>query len=808
MTDKHNFVSPKYNTLLSVIAMLVITTIVLAWSASSREKEFLQSQQNLAENSVSGVANQISNKISDLRQGIKLFAEKEQQLLRKIVDQPDNLDAYDHLVEITKKEFPNAVAITIADKNGDPFIEDFDGFILDICRRDIKSFSKTRHPPEVFIHPNPLAYHIDIMVKVNIGLGEQTIFFVSFSPDLISRILNNGELYSHKLLLLKNDDSGLIEINSKGARDIMSVDNLHLPKEEIEKIIYSRPVTHTAWKLVDLPVNDYLSKHCREIWNETIFILSLLFTFSFLMVYIQSRAEKKAQRKTEIAIKEKLAAEGASKAKTNFLANMSHEIRTPLTAIIGYGETLLNSEQSEKERINAVNTVISSGEHLLSLINDILDVSKIEAEKLAVENEKVSPFRVLSEVESIIAGHAKNKGVDFSIDYEFPLPAEINSDQIRLKQILLNLCSNAVKFTSKGYIRIAVRYEQPVNSLYFVVQDSGIGIAEDNVNSVFASFTQADSSTTRKYGGTGLGLTLSKQLACLLGGDIDVASKLGIGSTFALHVPTNVNEQIKLIYDETEIPKFDIESNKKPVYEKLSGKVLVAEDNINNQNLIKHHLERMGLTVSTVNNGKRAIDMALEQNFDLIFMDIQMPVIGGLEAIEMLRNRGYKKPIVALTANALQEDKDVCMVVGCTEYATKPIHYEQLYLISRKYVSVEKNSLIETPLHSTLSNNEKEYQEILSTFIAGLDPTMEKLEAAYEQQEWEFLSDHIHQLKGVGGGYGYPDITKLAAKIELQIMNKNYDEVSSLLDELRKLIARIVLGHHENISNARNAAGI
>jgi signal transduction histidine kinase/CheY-like chemotaxis protein len=781
---------------------------MLVWSASSREQEFLQSQRNMVESSVNGVANHIAHKISDLRQSVKLFAQKETTLLKQVVEQFNNLDAYDRLVQITKKEFPNAIAITIADQLGEPYIEDFDGFILDICLRDIKTFSGMRHPPEVYIHPNPLAYHFDIMVKVDIGLGEQTIFFVSFSPDLISRILNNGELYSHKLMLVKNDSPGLVEVTSKGTRDTLSIDKLRLTDEETGQIIFSRKVPNTSWTLVDRPVNDYISKHRKEIWNETIAIIGLLFLFSVLMLYMQHRTEKKAKHKTDAAIQEKQAAQDASKAKSLFLANMSHEIRTPLTAIIGYGETLLRSDQSIEDRIEAVNTVISSGEHLLNLINDILDVSKIEAEKLVLENAEISPFKIASEVDRIISGQAKRKGVEFSITYDFPLPAVVYSDAIRVKQILLNLCSNAIKFTDNGYIRVSLRYEKSMDRLYFIIQDSGIGMSDETANVVFDSFTQADSTTTRKYGGTGLGLTLSKQLARLLGGDIDVNSKLGTGSTFALHIPTNIKSKDNLIYDEKDIPIYCADAETQLQFDKLSGKVLIAEDNINNQKLIKRHLEKMGLTVFAVDNGKRAIDQALSENYDMIFMDIQMPVMGGLEAVKQLREKGFEKPVVALTANALQEDKERCLSVGCNEYATKPIHYEQLYQITRKYMTVVPEPLINNPLHSTIPSEDEDYKKLIHAFVLELKPTIKKLQQACLNEKWDLLANMIHQLKGLGGSYGFPDITEISAKIEFQLVGKNYTEATALLNELHIVIERIILGYQQTDSNVRNVAGI
>ncbi|WP_455199920.1 ATP-binding protein [Kaarinaea lacus] len=803
-----NQINPhKSMTLLSIVVVLFITTTMLLWGANTREQDFLQSQRNLAENSVIGTANQITQKIADLRQGIKLFAQKEKQLLKQIAENPDDLDKYDNLVDLAKAEFPNAVAITIADKNGDPYVEDFDGFILDICRVDIKRYSGTRHPPNIFIHPNPLAYHFDIMVKVDIGLGEQSIFFMSFSPELITRILNNGELYSHKLTLIKNDSSGLIEITSKGARDMLPADNIRLTDEQRNKIIYTRPVLHTAWKLIDFPVNDYLSKRSRQIWTKTYAMITLLFLFSGAMLFLLGRVEKKAKIRTEAAIRDKVTAEYANKAKSNFLANMSHEIRTPLTAIIGYGETLLRSDQSMKERVHAVNTIIGSGEHLLNLINDILDVSKIEAEKLVLEQVKESPYKLINEVKNIVSGQVERKNVDFSINYDFPLPRYIYSDYVRIKQILLNLCSNAIKFTEKGYIRINMRYEQDMDRLYFIVQDSGIGMSERAREKVFDSFTQADESTTRKYGGSGLGLTLSKQLANLLNGDIDVDSKPGIGSTFAFYIPTNLSVQNNLINSESDIPVLETVSSKPICVEKLMGRVLVAEDNENNQKLIQFNLEKMGLDVVVVDNGKKAIDTALAGNFDLVIMDMQMPVMGGLEAVVELRYNNYQQAIVALTASALQEDKDRCMRAGCNDFVTKPIHYEQLYQVVKQYLAVQETGPVTEPLYSTILENDADFKDLMDAFIDSLIPTKKKLNHAFNEEDWKLFSGVIHQIKGLGGSYGYPDITQVAAKIEFQLVSENISEVSLLLNELFELFDRAIMGHLKTTDMEIKAVG-
>lgn len=793
---KNPFNFQRYITVLSTLVVLAIASLVLLWSASTRQQEYVESQRKLAENSVIGAASQITQKVTDLRQSIKLFAQKESELLKYVVENPGDLDAYDRLVNNVKLEFPSAIAVTIANKNGEPYLDDFDGFILDICRRDIRNFSQSRHPPDIFIHPNPLAYHFDIMVKVNIGLNEQTIFFVSFSPEVISHILNNSELYEHKLLLIKKDSQSLIEITSRGARDLLPEDRLRISDQEIAKIIYSNSVANTNWELVDIPANDFLSQHQEKIWANTYALIALLVLFTGLLLFLLGRAEKKARVKTEAAIRDKVAAEYANRAKSDFLANMSHEIRTPLTSIIGYGETLLRSDQTMEERIDSVNTIISSGEHLLSLINDILDVSKIEAGKLQIEQIKESPFKLISEVNDIIAGQAKRKRLNFSIHYEFPLPEYIYSDYVRIKQILLNLCSNAIKFTEYGEVTITMRYESDTDHLFFIVKDSGIGLSKESQEKIFESFTQADSSTTRKFGGTGLGLTLSKQLASLLGGDIWLVSEPGVGSTFTLYLPTHLGSNNRLLQSNAEIPVFSKSTtNYYMCIEKLAGNILLAEDNEINQRLIKLNLEKMGARVTTADNGKEAIVMAQAADFDLVLMDMQMPVMDGLEAVTTLRSMGYSRPIVALTANAMQEDRNNCLKAGCNEFLTKPIHQDKLYNVAKKYLIVETSAGQPEPLYSSILDEDPDYIDLVNNYIDSLGPMKNELMQTFKEGEWDLLRGLIHQVKGTGGGYGYEAITSLAAQIEFQIVNQDYAEVSHLLHQLFHLFERAIAGH-------------
>lgn len=418
--------------------------------------------------------------------------------------------------------------------------------------------------------------------------------------------------------------------------------------------------------------------------------LSLLF-FVSLMLFVRYRRvnlkRQEIERTSTMNAEARSFAENASKAKSVFLANMSHEMRTPLTAIIGYTEIIRDEHLTKDQRDENIKVILNSGNHLLRLINDILDLSKVEAGKLEVEIIDVEVMVLLSEVQTFLKMQAKEKGLKVCINPELPLPRYIKSDPVRLKQILINLCSNALKFTEQGNININVRCDRFTETISFEVIDTGIGIAAGELENIFSAFTQADTSTTRKYGGTGLGLSLSKQLANKLGGDIEVSSMLDVGSRFILTVNSGSLKDAEQVYDETHEVETEKESGHTNIEnaDKVVGHVLLAEDVIENQRLISFYLNKLGLQVTAVENGKLAVDAIDMKKYDLVLMDMQMPVMGGVEAIQLMREKGYTNPILVLTANAMEEDRECCMKVGCNDFLVKPLEREKFIETVGKY---------------------------------------------------------------------------------------------------------------------------
>ncbi len=390
----------------------------------------------------------------------------------------------------------------------------------------------------------------------------------------------------------------------------------------------------------------------------------------------------------EQALQAQYAAEESEKAKSRFLANMSHEIRTPMTAILGYAESLLDQNISLKERRQFASTIIRSGRHLLAIINDILDISKIEADQLEVERIDINIANLFEELRSHLGMRASEKGLIFSIKPVFPLPKILVSDPTRLKQILFNLGSNAIKFTHQGRIDVRIAYDEAQHSLSFAIEDTGIGMTPEELNRVFEPFVQADSSTTRQYGGTGLGLHISRELAKLLGGEIIASSSKGQGSCFVLTIDPGPADEMMWLKNNEELEQATettlLEADL--VIPQLKGKVLLAEDNEDNQHLISRLLKQAGLEVKIVDNGRAAIEATEEERFDLILLDIQMPEMGGEDTARQLVKIHYRVPLIAITANVMKHQVNDYLKVGFDDYIAKPINRRHFYQVISEHL--------------------------------------------------------------------------------------------------------------------------
>ena len=404
-------------------------------------------------------------------------------------------------------------------------------------------------------------------------------------------------------------------------------------------------------------------------------------------------------------------AEAASKAKSEFLANMSHEIRTPLTAILGYTD-LLRSDgeitQAPERRVQTIDTIRSAGSHLLTVINDILDVSKIEAGKMTIEHVPTNVPDILSELSTLFRKRLADKSIDFAIHFDSPIPDRFVSDPTRLRQILTNLVGNAAKFTDRGAIDIRLARKQTPNSsapptLRIEVSDTGAGMTPEQSQRLFTPFTQADSSVTRRHGGTGLGLTICRRLASLMGGNVNLLrSEPGVGSTFCVELPLIPLPDAREI---SELPSSNTSTssnNPMPLLTGLTGRIILAEDGIDNQRLISFVLKKAGFTVEVADNGRIALDklraaLANGNPFDLLITDMQMPEMDGYTLAKTLRNEGCQIPILALTAHAMADDRQKCLDAGCDDYASKPIDRQAVLAAIVKLLSNARAAKASTP---------------------------------------------------------------------------------------------------------------
>jgi PAS domain S-box-containing protein len=508
----------------------------------------------------------------------------------------------------------------------------------------------------------------------------------------------------------------------------------------------------------------------------------------------------------------KMEAEKANRLKSEFMANVSHEIRTPLNAILGFAESIQGGDDIESARRQA-GQILTESDHLLSLINTLLDHAKIEAGKLDLEHRVVDLEQLLESIASSAQVQAKKKDVAFLIQCAPEAPDYVMGDALRLRQVLLNLVSNAIKFTEDGSVTVRVEQvaeEEDLATLKFLVIDTGIGIAEEKQSQIFKSFTQADGSTTRKYGGTGLGTSISRELVNLMGGQMGLESTPGKGSTFWFTLPMPICHE-PAEDDLAPLPQTQVQSDQEP--EGTGGHILVAEDYPPSQEVARMHLESLGCKVCLADNGREAVEHCQNETFDLILMDVQMPEMDGYAAAREIRSSHTANadvPILALTANAENDTRAHCLQVGMNDVLTKPIRRGPMLNVVAQWLKDPQQARKDTPgakkqepepdncqdqgesapaidvkeAIREFGGNAELLQAVVTQFLAQAQEQVPEMRAAVGKSDADWLRGEAHKIKGGAANLTANRVSSVAATMEQQASDNNLQDFDDLIDRL------------------------
>lgn len=634
-------------------------------------------------------------------------------------------------------------------------------------------------------HQKAYAGSLQSMAKAFFYSGD-----LALAEQYISRSVAVGQKIDYQLLLTEN--LAISALISAGNQQFIKA----LNEQQLYEKSYLRTTNNTLnaklaefeseqlnQKIVDLEQRRELQilQSVKVEQRRNVIILTLVLVLVVVFFIYRRYLEHRLTQELELRVKQRTREledltkelEKADQVKSQFLANMSHEIRTPLTAIVGHAEAIIHDDIDKNKVKEDIEVIYGNSLHLLELINHILDLSRIEANKFELEIQPLDLGELVQDLLHTFSAQAHQKNLIFSIEHQLSLPFIIQIDSLRLKQILLNLCANAIKFTEQGKVTLTISWQN--EQLIFTVTDTGIGLSKEHLTQVFEMFTQADNSISRRFGGSGLGLTLSNQLAKLMSGNIVVTSELGEGSRFCLTLPCqhNIDDNVIVQPDPSQLENSTIF---------FSGKILLAEDHHDNRRLITRLLTNLGLEVIAALNGKEAVKLCVEHQPHLVLLDIQMPEMDGVEAFKALRALGCNQPIYALTANAMSHEVSQYLGLGFTGHLKKPIERNNFIATIAKYFTTESqessftNSL-NTSNSQTLNPNDvvdKAEQYLAQVDLSDLVVEF-KVNLSNDKQELIFYSEHhdiesiaslAHRLAGAAQMFGFVELNQAAKELE------------------------------------------
>jgi len=564
---------------------------------------------------------------------------------------------------------------------------------------------------------------------------------LAFGNNVIDALFTKGQSTAEEMYKSRKGKNAMGEI-------VNVIDLLTIPRQRY---------------LTQLAVNaDKSGRNAKE-WGIILAIIAALASI-FTFWYITNRIKHQQQLFDQLNESEKKVRQ-AGIMKENFMANMSHEIRTPMNAILGFTNLLLKESLNEKSK-TFVNSIQNSGESLLAIINDILDFSKVEAGMMRIESNPFSLRGLLHSVETMFSARIQLKGLRLTADVEKLIPDVLKGDAVRLTQIIVNLVNNSIKFTNNGDIKISVttvKKEGDSINISFSVKDTGIGIPSDKIDSIFERFRQGDDDTTRKYGGTGLGLSIVKQLVELQNGTIRVSSVQNEGTEFVFTIPYIVSKEL------SEPGNFKTLANDEIHFNKSNVKILVAEDNVMNQSLMKHLLEDWNLDFDIVNNGEEAIEALKQKKYSLVLMDIQMPQMDGYTATMKIRNELKSDiPIIAMTAHAMAGEREKCLSYCMNEYIPKPIRENDFFKII--------NDILKTNSGTAGKGNEKGYSPIHGDKVLDLG-YLKELSGGNAVFEINMIEQFLKQ------------VPRELEALQAALNTKNFAEVAQIAHNLRTSVS-------------------